>query len=112
MFNLNPELYDQCKGYGKWSTSTGAQREEGGGGGGGGVPLVLGVAPCAAGSTARSNIMGKKTPISALRAWRNLMSRVKNMEQVRAWAWLTELVTFFSRLRHRYCLMAAMKRSE
>jgi len=34
------------------------------------LPLVLGVAPWTTGSTARNRIMGKNTPISAFRAWK------------------------------------------
>ncbi len=55
-----------------------------------------------------SMIMGKKTPISALRECLNLAMRVRKMLQDRAKAWGMEEVQFFNRLRHRYCLMAEL----
>lgn len=59
-------------------------------------------------SIAFSMIMGKKTPISALRECLNLAIRVRKMLQDRAKACGMEDVQFFSRLRHRYCLIAEL----
>lgn len=57
---------------------------------------------------ALSMIMGKKTPISALRECLNLAMRVRKMLQESAKAWGMDDVQFFSKLRHRYCLMAEL----
>ena len=42
--------------------------------------------PAAAGSMGRSMIMGKNTPISALRLFRKVVMRVRKIEQQRRWA--------------------------
>jgi hypothetical protein len=55
--------------------------------------------------------MGKNTPISAFRFLRNLVMRVRKMEQQRRSAAGTADWQFFSSDRHRYCLMADTKRS-
>ena len=57
---------------------------------------------------ALSMIMGKKTPISAFSECLNLAMRVRKMLQERAKACGMDEVQFFSKLRHRYCLMAEL----
>ena len=49
-----------------------------------GLLAAFGVVPAAAGSMARSRIIGKKTPISAFRECLKRVMRVKKMEEVRA----------------------------
>jgi hypothetical protein len=56
--------------------------------------------------------MGKKTPISALSDCRNFATSVRKMELDRRSACGTVDAAFFRRLRHRYCLMAAMNLSD
>lgn len=50
------------------------------------APGALGMLPPMAGSMGRSMIMGKKTPISALRFLRKVDMSVRKMEQQRRWA--------------------------
>ena len=56
--------------------------------------------------------MGKNTPSSAFSDCRNLLMRVRKMLQLRRSACGMADAQFLSRLRQRYCLMAAANFSE